>query len=101
MNCIDNECKHTYSVFGETCCKLTNQEIPDNIDVTQCKNFVQARTCVNCKHSIPTVYETGTIDDIEYRCPFQDKKLIYDDINVYNQHFSNVPECNIDKFKEI
>lgn len=99
MNCIDNECKHTYSYLGETYCELTKQEIPDNIDIIQCENFVQARTCISCKYSISTVYETGTIDDIEYRCPFQDKKLIYDDIYVYNTHFSDVPECNIDKFE--
>lgn len=74
MNCIDNECKHLYSYLGEYYCKLTKQEIPDDIDITQCKNFVQARTCINCIHSRETVYENGTIDDIEYRCRFQGKR---------------------------
>lgn len=101
MNCIDDDCKNLYSYFGELYCKLTKQEMPDDIDVTQCENFIQARTCINCKHSLKTVYETGTIDDIEYRCPFQDKKLIYADSNPYNCHFANVPECNIGKFEEI
>lgn len=100
MNCIDNECKNLYSYYGEWYCSLTKQEVPDGIDITECENFIQACTCINCKHSISTVYETGTIDDIEYRCPFQDKKLIYDDSNPYCQHFADVPECNIGKFKQ-
>ena len=101
MNCIDNECKHLYSYLGEYYCKLTKQEIPDDIDITQCNNFVQARTCINCIHSREIVYETGTIDDIEYRCRFQGEKVVYDDINPYYQHFADVPECNIGKFKGI
>ena len=98
MNCIDNECKH-FHIWEK--CSLTGAEIPDDIDITQCSNFLQARTCINCIHSVPTVYETGTIDDIEYRCPFQSNKLIYDDSNVYNGHFADVPECNINKWKPI
>ena len=101
LNCIDNECKHLYSYIGEYYCELTKKEIPDDIDITQCDDFMQAHTCINCIHSIQTVYETGTIDDIEYRCPFQNRKLIYDDINTYYQHFSDVPECKIDKFESI
>lgn len=40
--------------------------------------------------------ETGTIDDIEYRCPFQENKLTYDDsiAPCYN-HYYDVPECNV------
>ena len=79
MNCIDNECKHLYSETGEMFCELTHAEVPDDIDEIECKNFLQAHTCINCMHSKITVYETGTIDDIEYRCPFQNNKLIYDD----------------------
>ena len=100
MNCIDNECKHLYAYMCELYCSLTAEEVPDDIDIVQCNNFVQARTCINCKHSQLEVYETGTIDDIEYRCPFQNNKLIYDDMDVCNSHYADVPECNIDKFEQ-
>lgn len=101
MNCIDDECKYLLHTFEhEAYCSLLHQEIPDDIDITQCDNFVQARTCLNCVHSISTVYETGTIDDIEYRCPFQGKKVIYDDTDVWHDHYANVPECNIDRFEK-
>ena len=48
MNCIDNACVHLYSDFGEPYCKLTYEEIPDDIDITQCENFIQAHTCLSC-----------------------------------------------------
>ena len=101
MNCLDNECRHQYVVLDEFCCKLTGKEIPEDIDVTQCENYEQARTCINCAYGIPTVYETGTIDDIKYRCSLQNKKLMYDDSNPYYRHYADVPECNIDKFKGV
>lgn len=99
MNCIDNECRHLYSHFGEWFCELTEQEIPDDIDVKQCENFTEAQTCLDCTHAKIQVHETGTIDDIEYRCPFQNDKMIYDDLNPYYAHYADVPECNIGKFE--
>ena len=102
MNCIDNDCKYILHTFKhESYCSLLAKEIPEDIDMTQCDHFVQAHTCLNCKHSKLTIYETGTIDDIEYRCPFQNNKLIYDDLDAYNTHFADVPECNINKWEEI
>ena len=101
MNCIDNECKHLYSEMGEMFCELTHEEVPDNIDEIQCEHYLQARTCIDCVYSKTTIYETGTIDDIEYRCPFQSNKLIYDDSNAMNRHYLDVPECNIDKFENV
>lgn len=100
MNCIDNECRHLYAEMGEWYCELTQQEVPDDIDVTQCKNYLQAHTCLDCAHARITVYETGTIDDIEYRCPFQNNKMIYDDSNPGCRHYADVPECNINKFQK-
>lgn len=101
MNCIDNECKYLLHTWDcEMYCSLLNKEVSEDIDETQCVHFTQARTCINCKHSLETVYETGTIDDIEYRCPFQNKKLMYDDSDAYNSHFADVPECNINKWEE-
>ena len=101
MNYIDNDCKYLFTQLGNWYCNIKRCEIPDDIDKTQCNDFVQATTCINCKHSIRRIYETGTIDDIEYRCPFQNRKLIYDDVNAYYKHFTDVPECNIDKFESI
>lgn len=101
MNCIDNACKYCEQCYLDDVlrCTLTDTVVPDNIDETQCENFVQAKTCLDCKHSKMTVYETGTIDDIEYRCPFQNNKLIYDDSNIYNTHYADIPECNIGRFE--
>lgn len=100
MNCIDNECVHTKSICGDWVCEL-DESYPDCItdDDFNCPNFVQAKNCLTCKHSSTTVYETGTIDDIEYKCKLQDKKMIYDDSNVLNQHHSDIPECNCGKWE--
>lgn len=95
MNCIDNECRHLYTEGCESYCSITHKEVPDDIDITQCANFLQACTCINCTHANITIYETGTIDDIEYRCPLQGNKMIYDDSNPYCAHYADVPECNI------
>ena len=99
MNCVDNECKYILSTYEGDYCTFTGTEVPD--EIAECDHFVQAHTCLNCKHSKLTIYETGTIDDIEYRCPFQNNKLIYDDLNAYNTHFADVPECNINRWEEI
>ena len=100
MNCIDNNCRYLNSCPVEWFCELTHEEVPDDINVTQCDCFVQANTCIDCAHSKIHVYETGTIDDIEYRCPFQNNKLIYDDLNPCCRHYFDVPECGIGKFEE-
>jgi hypothetical protein len=104
MNCIDNECRHLGTGFinghYDNICVLTGKAIPDDIDITQCSHYEQARTCIDCIYSIPTVYETGTIDDIEYRCKLQNRKLIYDDSNPYYRHYADVPECNIKEYNK-
>ena len=104
-NCIDSPCKFcSYGFdksYGDPYCLLNKELVPDNIDETDCRDFKLAQTCIDCKHSIPQVYETGTIDDIEYRCPFQNNKLIYDDLNVGVTHYDDIPECNIGKFEPI
>ena len=101
VTCADYPCKHNshrYNKVFDDYCDITNKPIPDDIETTGCKYFELAQTCLDCKHAKRTVYETGTIDDIEYRCPFQDNKLIYDDINPMVCHYDDVPPCNIDKF---
>lgn len=98
MNCIDHPCKYLFDYCGEEYCILTYKEIPEDIDITQCENFVFARTCLDCANSTMTVYETGTIDEIEYRCKLQNNKLTCHDLNPYCAHYSDIPECNIGKF---
>ena len=101
-NCIDSPCKHssyTFDTCNDAWCVLHNCEPPDDVDEIGCDDFELARTCIDCKYSRTTTYETGTIDDIEYRCPFQDNKLIYDDSNCNVDHYNDIPECNIGKFE--
>ena len=64
MNCIDNDCKYLFTQLGNWYCNIKRCEIPDDIDITQCDDFVQARTCINCKHSeIIDCYDNVKITD--------------------------------------
>ena len=100
MNCVDHPCKYRADTIDrDSYCSLHNCEVPDDVDQVGCKDFVLARTCLDCKHRLPTTYETGTIDDIEYRCPFQNRKLIYDDLNPFFNHYADIPECNCGEFE--
>ena len=102
-NCIDSPCKYCTYVFTESYddnyCIKKKCRVPDNIDETDCDSFELAKTCLDCKYSLPTTYETGTIDDIEYRCPYQNNEMIYDDLNPNVDHYSDIPECNVGKFE--
>ena len=101
-NCIDSPCKYnhynfySYNTFD---CSLLKQDPPDDVDIVGCEHFELAKTCLNCKYAIQQVYETGTIDDIEYRCSLQNNKLIYDDSNPMVSHYGDIPECNIGMFE--
>jgi hypothetical protein len=80
--------------------KLTDEEI-DNCEYGKCALFEELKSCCNCKHSSVQIYETGTIDDIEYRCTLQNNKLIYDDGSPYQIHYADFPLCNINRFESI
>ena len=101
MNCIDNACKYCDQCYLDDVirCTLSNSVVPDNIDQTQCENFEQAKTCLDCKHSKRKIYETDGIDDIGYSCPFQNNKEIYRDSNFLSCHYTDIPECNIGRFE--
>lgn len=45
------------------------------------------------------MYETGKIDGIGYRCPYQNNKLVYQDVDFLSSHYADIPECNIGKFE--
>ena len=102
VTCIDYPCKYSSYYFGsegdDSWCTKLDCAIPDNVDEVGCEHFELARTCLDCKHSAPRVYETGTIDDIEYRCTLQNNKMIYDDSNPGVDHYGDIPECNIGMF---
>ncbi len=99
MNCIDNDCKHLCTCGDDLYCSLTNTPVPNDIDKMQCSKYSQAKTCIDCIYAKATVYETGEVDSIEYRCSLQGNAYIYDDINPHCSHYSDVPECNIGKFE--
>ena len=101
-NCIDSPCKYNHYDFetvNSFWCSLSKCEPPDDVDIVGCEHFELAKTCLDCKHSHRQEYETGTIDDIEYRCPFQDNKMIYDDSNPMVSHYGDIPECDIGMFE--
>lgn len=101
-NCMNMPCiyhYYTYSPYYEDYCLKRKSTLPQDIDEINCGLFQLACTCLDCKHAIIAVYETGTIDDIEYRCKLQNNKLIYDDSNPYNKHYKDIPKCNINKFE--
>lgn len=80
--------------------ELTDEEL-DSCEYGKCVLFEELKACCNCKHSNVQIYETGTIDDIEYRCSLQNNKLIYDDSSFGLVHYADFPLCNIDKFESI
>ena len=80
--------------------ELTDEEL-DNCEYGKCALFEELKACCNCKHSSVQIYETGTIDDIEYRCTLQNNKLIYDDSSPGLVNYADFPLCNIDKFESI
>ena len=59
-------------------------------------------TCLDCKYAKKRMYETGTIDDIEYRCVLQNNKLIYDDLHPLAEDFdyADAPDCPISMFEQ-
>ena len=67
--------------------------------IEKCIDFESPQTCDLCKNSFMRIYESGTIDDIEYYCKLQDGKLIYDDLSPYTINYADFPKCNIGKFE--
>lgn len=98
MNCFDG-CKYYYdSCIDNGRCELKPDfKIPDN-DTFSCSDYIKAKNCLTCKHSSPTIYETGTIDCIEYRCNFEGNatwtdKVVYNDSEPMIRHHYDILEC--------
>lgn len=99
VNCYDDNCKYYFNTCYLTDgCKLKPDfKIPDD-DTIPCSDYIEAKNCLTCKYSIPTVYETGTIDCIEYRCNFSGNvtwtdKVVYNDSEPMLRHHYDIPDC--------
>ena len=59
-------------------------------------------TCLDCSWANRKYYETGTVDDVEYRCTLQNNKLIYDDLHDSPDYdYNDLPECPIGMFEQV
>jgi hypothetical protein len=104
--CSDKECRYLIDTYCEqnevwdirSHCKKHNKLIPDE---TPCEDYTKSYSCYNCQFANAKVYETGTIDCIDYHCNLQNDKLIFSDLNWAINNFGNFPECPIDKWKSI
>lgn len=103
--CVDEECKYYTELFEKideewdyySFCTKGKTFIPYKNRI--CGIYTKARKCYNCNHSKSIVYETGTIDCIDYHCELQDDKMIYSDLNFSNSNYAEFPDCNIDRWK--
>lgn len=102
-NCY--ECKYISSEgLDERWCERLKCKVPAFYHKAQeqsfnCEKFEQYKTCGNCEHSGGTIYETGTIDYIDYNCKLQNGKVIYSDFNWENVHHYDFPVCPIGRWE--
>ena len=99
-NCASGYCRNEYEDYleDEFKCKLWPDVNLENISEDfDCPGFAPPHRCYDCIYAKEKVYETGTIDEIDYYCTLQDKKLIYRDtlLSIFDPDW---PECNINKF---
>lgn len=66
------------------------------------KYLENRNTCLDCKYANKRIYETGQIDDVEYRCSLQNNKMIYDDLHPMDENYDyhDLPECPVDMFEQ-
>jgi len=105
--CSEIECKYYTELFEEdnlthtfddnSFCTKHNKYIPE---AEPCEDYEKARKCFNCEHAKEVVYETGTIDSVDYHCKLQEGKSIYSDLAWNRNHYIDFPECPINKWKE-
>ena len=94
-NC--SECKYINENINDMwICTKSNKEAPDN----GCNEFDMLRFCDTCKYAKILVYETGTIDCIDYRCMLQNNRLVYSDINPMRTKNAEYPSCILDMYEE-
>lgn len=97
FNCLD--CKHFKENFdGNDTCTANNSNVVD-YNPSLCPHFTKLQFCDTCTYANIVVYETGTIDEIVYRCTLQNNKVIYSDSSFIANN-SEYPECNINCYEE-
>jgi hypothetical protein len=108
INCLNNDCrfiKEKDPLTDEFICTKDNSVIQFDVFDTDlpCTAFEKFEFCDTCKHGKEVVYETGTIDEIDYYCKLQningDLKLIYIDIDPYINHNADFPRCSISHYE--
>lgn len=92
------ECKHYLeTVNDKLMCTKHNNRLRDVVE--DCPDFEELQFCDSCAYSKTNVYETGVIDEIDYRCILQNNKLIYADNNPMRFENAKYPECNIGMYE--
>lgn len=95
INC--EECKYLIENYDDICvCTKHNKAAPEN----GCKDFDRLQFCDTCEYAKTIVYESGTIDCVDYRCVLQNNKLIYSDNNPMRLQNAAYPECILGMYEE-
>ena len=77
-------------------CKKHNKKTNGN----GCNDFDKLKFCDTCTYAKVLVYESGTVDSIDYRCMLQNNKLVYSDNNPMRANNYKYPECILDMYEE-
>jgi hypothetical protein len=102
--CSDKECRYLIDEYDKqndmwdhySFCKKHNKFIPEEVP---CESYLKSQSCYNCKLANKIIYETGTIDCIDYHCNLQDNKLIFSDTHWATNNLGNSPDCPIHKWE--
>ncbi len=102
--CSEYECKFYTELYGcidkewdhDAYCVKHKKYIPEE---KLCGEYIKAEKCFNCRFSRSIVYETGSIDCIDYHCKLQNDRMIFSDLSWSIGHYADFPDCNIDEWK--
>lgn len=106
--CINETCKHFNQIYTQlngiwdhhNYCKKLNEYLDDK-EILLCELYEPSMKCFNCKHGKEIIYETGTIDCIDYHCKLQDNKMIFSDSSWALFNYSDFPDCQINKWGKL
>ena len=91
------DCKYLYEPHdGKYVCTKHNTNNPK----ATCDDFDKLKFCDTCTYSKSLVYETETIDCIDYRCMLQGYKCVYSDMSPMRLTNALYPECILDMYEE-
>lgn len=103
MNYTCSDCKYALEDYNDKMfCTKKKINITDAIhdEADKCKSFKKLEFCDTCQYCKSIVYETGTIDCIDYRCILQNNKFIYSNNNPMTCQNAKFPECNLGMYEE-